>query len=73
MTPFWCNYYESSDYDVHNCIFRDYVDATCASLGKTTHELTNKMVETVKERIAKYSHCFNQSREDYNLYNLTLI
>jgi len=30
--------------------------------------MTNKMIEIVKEKIAKYSHCFNQSKEDNNLY-----
>ena len=68
MISFWCNYCESSKHDVHNCPCRICVDATCASLGKIIHELTNKMIETTKEKIARYSQCFNQSMEDYNLH-----
>jgi len=26
------------------------------------------MIETIKKIIAKYSHCFNKSMEDYNLH-----
>jgi len=47
---------QSSDHDVHNCNYHDYVDATCASLRKTTNELADKMIETMKKRIVEYSY-----------------
>jgi len=43
-----------------------YVDATCASVEKTINDMIDKMIENMKKRIAKYSHCFNWSRENYN-------
>ena len=52
VIPFWCGYCASSNHDVHNCPYHDYVDATCASLGKKINEFTDKMEETMKERIA---------------------
>ena len=32
--------------------------------------MTDKMVETMKERITEYSQCFSQSREEHNLHEL---
>ena len=49
MIPFWYDYCEFSDHDVYDCPYHDYVDARCASLGKKIHELTDKMIETIKE------------------------
>jgi len=63
-----CDYCESSDHDVHTCPYRAYVDATSASAKKMINELTDKMVETVKEKIAEYSYYFSHNREDTNLY-----
>jgi len=40
------------------------VDATCASIERKINELTDKMVETMKKRIAKYSQYFNQSSKN---------
>jgi len=53
------DYCESSNPDACNCSYHVYVDAKCASVEKTINELTERMVETIKERIAKYSQCFN--------------
>ena len=44
-----CDYYESFDHDVYIRPYRDFIDATCASLGKTINEMIDKMVETMKE------------------------
>ena len=68
-----CDYFESSNHDVHNCSYRDYADATCANLGKTIYELIGKMIETMKEKIAKYSHHVNQSGGDNNLHQPNLV
>jgi len=46
------DYCESSDTNVHTCLYRDDVDATHASLGKTIYDITDKMIETMEERIA---------------------
>jgi len=70
VSPILCDYYESSDHNVHNCPFRDYVDATCVRLEKTINKLTDKMIKTMKEKIVDYSHCFNQRMEDSNLHKL---
>ena len=43
-----CDYVESSDHDVHNCPYHDYVDAICANVEKKLTEMTNKIVETMK-------------------------
>jgi len=40
------------------------VDYTCASFEKKINNMTDQMMETMKERIAKYSQCFNQSRDN---------
>ena len=66
MPHVFCDYCESSNHDAYNCPYRAYVDAICASVEKKINELINKMVETMKERIAEYSHGFNRSRENYN-------
>ena len=58
-----CEYYESSDHDTCNCPYRGYADAKCASVEKKSNELAE--LETMKVRIAEYSQCFNQSRENY--------
>jgi len=31
-------------------------------------DVNDKMVEAMTNKIVEYSHCFNQSREDYNMY-----
>ena len=59
VIPSWCNYCESFDHDVHNCSYHDYVDVTCASLLRAIYELTDKMIETMKETIVEHSHCLN--------------
>ena len=61
-----CNYYKSSDHDTCNGLYRDYIDATCASDDKTINDITDKMIENMKVRIAEYSQCSNQSRENCN-------
>jgi len=66
MSLVLCDYCESSDHDVLTCPFRAYIDATCASVEKKINELTDKMIENMKVRIAEYSQCFNQSRENSN-------
>jgi len=38
------------------------VDATCASVERKINEMTDKMLETMKVRIAELSQCLNQSR-----------
>ena len=55
VLPILCKYCESSYHDACNCPYRDYVDATCASVEKTLNEMTDKMVKTMKERIFEYS------------------
>ena len=65
-----CDYCKSSDHNVHNCPYYDYVDARCVSLEKTINKLTDTMIEAMKEKIVEYSHCFNQSMEDSNLREL---
>lgn len=66
VAPVLCDYCESSDHDVHNCPYRDYIDASCASVEKKINDMTDKLVETTGVRIAEYSQCFNQSRENYS-------
>ena len=50
-----CDYCESSDHDTCNCLCHNYVDAKCASVEKMINDMNDKMIETMKERIAKYS------------------
>ena len=50
-----CDCCGSSNHDVHTCPYRAYVDATYASAEKKMNELTDKMLETMKVRITKYS------------------
>jgi len=66
VPPFLCNYYESSDHDVHTCLYRDYVDAIYARVKKAINDMTDKMIENMKKRIAEYSLCFSHKREDIN-------
>ena len=61
-----CHYYESFYHNAPNFPYHDYVDTRCASLGKTLNEMTDKIVEIIKEIIATYSHYFNHNRNDYN-------
>jgi len=68
VPPVLCDYCGSSYHDACNCRYHDYVDATCASVEKKINEITNQMVETMKQRIAEYFNCFNHSREDINLH-----
>lgn len=63
MPPVLCDYCEFPDHDAYTCPYRDYIDVTCASFEKKINEMTEKMVETMKLRIAEYSQCFNQIRE----------
>ena len=72
MSPVLCDYCESSNHDILTCPYHAYVDATCASVEKKINELTDKMIENIKVRIAEYSQCFNQSRENYNAPNSSL-
>ena len=62
-----CDYCESSDQDSCNCPYRAYVDIECVSVEKMIKNMTDRMVETMKERVAEYSQCFTQSRVDTNL------
>jgi len=66
VSPVLCNYCDSSDHDTCNCPYRAYVDATCVSVEKEINELTDKMIENMKVRIAEYSQYFSQSRENYS-------
>ena len=59
-----CDYCESSNHDVLTCLFCPYIDAISTSVEKKK-ELTDKMTENLKLRIAEYSQCFSQSRENY--------
>jgi len=61
-----CKYCDSHDQDTCNCPYRAYVDATCASGEKEINELTDKMIENLKVRIAEYSQCLSQIRENYS-------
>ena len=61
-----CDYCQSSDHDVLTCPFRIYIDATCAHVEKKIKKLTDKIIENIKVRIAEYSQCFHQSRENCN-------
>ena len=66
MPPVLCIYCESSYHDARTCVFRAYVDATCASFEKKINDMTDQMIETMKVRIAICSPCFNQNRETYS-------
>jgi len=72
VPPVLCDYCESSDHAAYTCPFRAYVDATYASVEKKINELTNKMIENLKVRIAEYSQCINQSRKNCNKPNSRL-
>ena len=62
-----CDHCESG-HDVHKCLYCDYFEAQYARIEKTMKDMIVKMIETMKERIAQYSHCFSQSMEDKNLH-----
>jgi len=47
-----CEYYDSYAHDTCNCPYYAYDDATCASVEKKINELTDKMIENMKVRIA---------------------
>jgi len=53
VPPILCDYCKSSYHNVHDCPYHDYVDATCVSLGKIINKLTDKMIETMKEKIVE--------------------
>jgi len=72
ISPILCEYCDSSGHDTCNCPYCDYVDATYASVEKKLYELTDKMIENMKVRIAEYSQCFNQSRANCNESNSSL-
>ena len=59
MAPVLCDYCESPDHDAYTCLYRDYLDATCASFEKKINYMTDQMIDTMKARIAEYSQCFN--------------
>ena len=65
MPPVLCDYCESSDYAAYTCPYHDF-DANYASMEKRLNELTDKMIENMKVRITKHSHCFNQNMEQCN-------
>ena len=65
MPPVLCDYCESSDHAAYTYPYRDF-DAQCASMEKRLVDLTNKILEIMKVRITKYSHCFSPSREQCN-------
>ena len=50
-----CDRCESSAHDAWNCPYRDYIDATCASVEKMMDDMIDKMIETSKVRITEYS------------------
>ena len=62
-----CGHCWSSNHDACNCPYRDYVDASCARVEKMINDMTDKIIENLKKRIAKYSHCFSHSNEDIEL------
>jgi len=68
VSPILCDYCQSFDHNAHDCPYHDYVDATCVSLEKTINKLIDKIMETMKEKIVEFSHCFNQNMEDSNLH-----
>jgi len=72
VCPGFCGCCESSNRDACTCPYQDYVDATCASAKKKINELIDKTVETMKERVAEYSHCFNQSWENCREHDSSL-
>jgi len=51
----FCDYCEFSYHDAYTCPYRDYIDATNASVEKTINEMTDKILETIKQRITEYS------------------
>jgi len=53
VSPVLCDYCESFDHHVLSCPFRTYIDATYASVEKKINELTDKMIENLKVRIAE--------------------
>ena len=63
MSPVLCDYYESPDHDAYTCTYRDYINAICASFEKKINDMTEQMMETMKVRIAEYSHCLDKNRE----------
>jgi len=64
VPPVLCDYCESSDHDAYSYPCCDYVDAKYASMEKRLNELTDKLIEIMKDRIIEYSHCSNRSREN---------
>ena len=66
MSSVLCEYCDSYDHDACYCPYYAYVDATYVSVEKKINVLTDKMIENIKVRIAEYSKCFNQSRENCN-------
>ena len=55
------DYCESADYNAYNCPYHIYMDATCEILGKTRNEMTDKTVETMKEKIVEYSEYLHRA------------
>jgi len=55
--PMLCDYCESSDRDGCNYTYHAYVDAKCVSVEKTIKDMTDKMVDKMKDRVAEYSRC----------------
>ena len=72
MPPVLRDYCESSDHATRNCPYCAYVDATCACIENTVNDMTDRIIETMKERITKYSHCFNRGRENCSEHDSNL-
>ena len=53
VPPVLCDYCESSYHDTCTCPCWNYIDATCASVEKKINDMTDRMIETMKERIAE--------------------
>ena len=55
-----------------NCPYHAYVDATCASVEKMINDMTDRMIETMKERITEQFCWFNRSTENCTEPNSSL-
>ena len=66
MPLVFCEYCDSSDHDACNCPYREYINATCASVEKKINDMTDKMIENIKVTIAEFFQCFNQNKENCN-------
>ena len=55
VSPTFCDYCESFAHNAYNCRYHAYVDAKCVSVEKTIKDMTDKMVDKMKDRVAEYS------------------